>query len=334
MLTAVLMAGGEGTRLRPITYYIPKPLIPVAGKPCIDYVLSSLAKGGVGRVIITTCYYFDSIAKHVGGQVHGMNIVYSVEDPPLGTAGGVKKVMGLVDDTFIVASGDVVADVDFKAIYDFHADKGADVTMALAHVDKPWEFGVVDLDDNGRIRGFMEKPKPSEVPKRLLEGGATVNAGIYVIEPEVMKEVPPDTFFDFSKNLFPILLNKGYKMFGIKLSGYWKDIGRPSDLIMASAHMAKRTGRADGNYLEHDVILGDKCVVEECSVYGKSSIGAKCTIKRSIIFNSTIGDNCTVIESVICGDSNIGDDVVVENSVIGRGISLNKGTKVTNGAIY
>ena len=175
-MKAVVLAGGEGTRLKPLTYKRPKPLIPIAGRPCIDYVLRSLASSGFHEIIVTTAYLSDTLIKSIGdGLDYNASILYSFEENPAGTAGAVRRVGMFIDDTFLVAMGDILCDVDFKALYEFHKRKGGVVTIALTEVEDPTQFGIVGLDAKGRIQKFKEKPRKEEAFSNL------ANAGIYVL---------------------------------------------------------------------------------------------------------------------------------------------------------
>jgi len=212
-MKAVVLAGGEGTRLKPLTYKRPKPLIPVAGRPCIDYVLRSLAASGFHEIIVTTAYLSDTLIKSIGdGLDYNASIVYSFEENPAGTAGAVRRVGMFIDDTFLVAMGDILCDVDFKALYDFHKRKGGVVTIALTDVEDPTQFGIVGLDSKGRIQKFKEKPRKEEAFSNL------ANAGIYVLEPEVLEFIPTDQKFDVSKDLFPKRIPDRWRVDGHRAS--------------------------------------------------------------------------------------------------------------------
>src|SRR5437870_1269078 len=211
-MKAVVLAGGEGTRLKPLTYKRPKPLLPIAGRPCIDYVLRSLASSGFHEIIVATAYLSDTLIKSIGdGLDYNASILYSFEENPAGTAGAVRRVGMFIDDTFLVAMGDILCDVDFKALYEFHKRKGGVVTIALTEVEDPTQFGIVGLDAKGRIQKFKEKPRKEEAFSNL------ANAGIYVLEPEILEFIPPDQKFDFSKDLFPKLLSKGLPLYGSRI---------------------------------------------------------------------------------------------------------------------
>jgi len=238
-MKAVVLAGGEGTRLKPLTYKRPKPLMPVAGRPCIDYVLRSLAASGFHEIIVTTAYLSDALIKSIGdGLDYNASILYSFEENPAGTAGAVRRVANFIDETFVVAMGDILCDVDFKALFEFHKRTGGVVTIALTDVDDPTQYGIVGLDAKGRIQKFKEKPRKEEAFSSL------VNAGIYVLEPEVLEFIPPDQKFDFAKDLFPKLLSKGVPLYGSRIDGVWMDIGQPHDLWKASMEVVRREGKA------------------------------------------------------------------------------------------
>ncbi|MCX8173166.1 MAG: NDP-sugar synthase [Thermoplasmata archaeon] len=341
----MILAGGEGTRLRPLTEKRPKPLMPVAGKLCVDYVLHSLVSAGFREIIITTGYLSDKLIKAIGsGAKHNASILYSFEDVPAGTAGAVKKVLAYLDDTVIVASGDVLADVNLSEIYAYHEEKKADVTMALTTAENPTEFGIVGLDENGKIVRFLEKPKPEQVFSNL------INAGIYVLKRDVLKHVPDDRPFDFSKNLFPILLEKGYRMYGKVISGTWLDVGRPLDLLKANLVMTEKMfgGRfvAGGAHLHPGVSLKEPvyvdtgtrimngCRVENACVYDGVHVEENCTLEGALILhgvrigrgsqikNSILSDKCVIEENAVVEDSIIGENVIIKRNSVLKGAMI------------
>src|SRR5665811_80737 len=206
------MAGGQGTRLRPLTSNMPKPMVPVANKPTAQHILELLSRHGIRDVVMTVAFMPQLIQNFFGdGSSFGMQIDYCVEEVPLGTAGSAKNAQRLLDDTFLVISGDALTDFDLTAIVDFHRTRDAMVTIALKSVDNPLEFGVVIVDENGRIERFLEKPGWGQV------FSDTINTGIYVLEPEVLDHIPPATPFDFSHQLFPRLFEERKPLFGICL---------------------------------------------------------------------------------------------------------------------
>src|SRR4026209_1092927 len=219
-MKAVVMAGGEGTRLRPLTSNQPKPMVPVVGKPCMEHILELLREHGMGEVIVTVAFLPQTIRSYFGqGETLGMEIGYSVEESPLGTAGSVSLAGKQLEETFLVISGDALCDVDLSALVAFHKEKGAAVTIGLKSVENPLEFGIVVTDEEGRIERFLEKPSWGQV------FSDTINTGVYVLEPEVLRAIPPAEPYDFSKQLFPDLLERGRPLYGWIAEGYWQDVG-------------------------------------------------------------------------------------------------------------
>src|SRR5262245_48735047 len=219
-MKAVVMAGGEGTRLRPLTSNQPKPMVPVVGKPCMEHILELLRRYGFDEVIVTLACLPQAIQSYFGdGDSIGIPVEYSLEETPLGTAGSVRQAARRLDDTFLVISGDALTDVDLRRLVDFHREREAAVTIGLKAVDNPLDFGIVVTGEDGRIERFLEKPSWGQV------FSDTINTGIYVLDPEVLRHVPEGKPFDFSKELFPLLLEMGRPMYGLPLDGYWQDIG-------------------------------------------------------------------------------------------------------------
>jgi mannose-1-phosphate guanylyltransferase / phosphomannomutase len=208
-MKAVVMAGGEGTRLRPLTSNQPKPMVPIVGKPCMEHIIDLLRKHGFDDVIVTLAFMPQAIRGYFGdGEAYGVSIRYSVEESPAGTAGSVKLAEEALDETFLVISGDALCDIDLGALVRFHRQRGAMVTIGLKSVPNPLEFGIVVTDGEGRIERFLEKPSWGQVFTD------TINTGIYVLEPEVLRHVPTDEPHDFSKELFPLLLEMGRPLYG------------------------------------------------------------------------------------------------------------------------
>ncbi|MGH3092041.1 MAG: nucleotidyltransferase family protein, partial [Gaiellaceae bacterium] len=219
-MKAVVMAGGEGTRLRPLTSNQPKPMVPIVGKPCMEHIVELLEKHGFEDVIVTVAFMPQAIRGYFGGgESLGVSIRYSVEESPAGTAGSVKLAEEALGETFLVISGDALCDVDLAELVRFHREKGAIATIGLVSVPNPLEFGIVVTDSDGRIERFLEKPSWGQVFTD------TINTGIYVLEPEVLRHVPTDRPYDFSKELFPLLLEMGRPLYGYVAEGYWQDIG-------------------------------------------------------------------------------------------------------------
>lgn len=346
-MKAVILAGGVGTRLKPLTHNRPKPLIPIAGEPCVDYMIKSLVSADFRRIIVTTGYMSDTLIKNIGdGKKFGASILYAFEEKPAGTAGAVKNVSEFLDDTFVVASGDVLADVDIKALFDYHKDKKALATMALTTVENPTEYGIVGLDDDNKIIKFKEKPKEDEVFSNL------INAGIYILEPEVLNYIPENTMFDFSKNVFPKLLEANEPIFGSPISGLWMDIGRPHDVLKATFEVVERNGSElaiDDITVEGKIIIGEAVSLEKgvkikgpcyigngievgrntqldrACIYDNVKIDRDVVIQNSIIMSgSTLGWRSEITDSIISNRCTLEDDVKLTSSVIGEGVTIKK----------
>lgn len=205
----------QGDEASTVDYARPKPLLPVLGRPCVEYVIEAMAEAGVEEVFLTCGYRAEDMVEALGsGDQFGVEIIMCFEDVPAGTAGAVKLLEDRLEDTFIVASGDVLADVDVRSLVDQHVRTGAMATMALTTVERPEEFGIVGLDDAGRIERFKEKPRTEEVFSNL------INAGIYVLERDVLPEIPRGEMYDFSKQLFPKLLAAGQPLYGAAWGAY------------------------------------------------------------------------------------------------------------------
>ncbi len=302
---AVIMVGGKGTRLRPLTENVPKPMLPVMGIPCLEYVIRSLIGSGVKEIILACGYRSDVISDFVGdGSKFGADVSFAYEEEPAGTAGSIKLLQDRLDDTFLVASGDVLADVDIQGMVESHRHGGCAVTMALTRVDNPTEFGIVGLDEDGRVERFREKPPPEEVFSDL------VNAGIYIMDRDVMDRVPAGVMYDFSKDLFPDVLSNGLGIRGHILQGFWMDIGRPSDLLRANISKAAALGGEGHSHVMDGVQLRDVRVLS--SVVHPGVKAEACVIEGSLILDGTV----------------IGEGSHIIDSIIGRKVKIGKGCKL------
>lgn len=324
--TGVVMAGGEGTRLRPLTERFPKPFVRIAGKPTIAYILERLVEAGAGQVILTTFYRPDQLLQGLGGgDRFGVPLFYSYEDTAMGTAGGVAKCRGLLNETFVVASGDVLADVDIASLVAEHKKSGADATIALTEVENPAEFGIVGVDRTGRIDRFKEKPKtPEETFSNL------INAGIYVIEPHVLDLVPKEGAFDFSKQLWPKLLAEGMHIHGARLTGLWMDVGRPSDLLRAHASVGDRKGkRHQDRALVHPA---GKVVASD--LYPESVVGPRARVENSILYDGArVEDGAVVLNSILDDNAVVGPRAVVVDSVLGANARVKPDVRLTGARV-
>ena len=322
------MAGGLGTRLRPITDEIPKSLIPVAGKPVVFYLMESLSRIS-NDFVLTVSYRYEKVIDLFSGKaVKGRNILFSVEKEPLETAGGIKKVEKFVEDTFIVGNADTIFQQDVRGLVDFHKKNKNSVTLGLTPVDDPSEFGVAKVI-NGRIVKFQEKPKVDPISN-------LANVGLYVMEPEVFDYIEKGKQVDVAKDLLPALQAEGKKIGGFRMKGVWIDIGRPRDLIKANIFVspkAKNTSKGSrliGKiYMGKKVKIGKNCVLENVAIYDGTVIEDNVSIKNSVVYDrSIIGSGSHISDSILSFGSILGEGVIISDSVIGGGLLLRKGGKI------
>ena len=339
-MKAVVMAGGHGTRLRPLTSNQPKPMVPIVGKPCMEHILELLREHGVEDVTVTLAFMPQAVRTYFGsGEGLDMNISYSVEESPAGTAGSVKLASEGLDDTFIVISGDALCDVDLTALVAFHREREASVTIGLKHVDNPLEFGIVVVDDDGRVERFLEKPGWGEV------FSDTINTGIYVIEPEVLRHIPDDVPFDFSRELFPHLLAMGRPLYGFPLDGYWQDVGNLDQYLQANVDALEERVNLSipGLRIRGNVWIGDGVDLDDlemASIAAPAFVGNYCRIGRdarigphTVLASSvTVREGAIVARSTVDASSHIASGARVEGAVVGRSCFLQARARVHQGA--
>ena len=336
-MKAVVMAGGEGTRLRPLTSNQPKPMVPIVGKPCMEHILELLRRHGFEDVIVTVAFLPQAIRSYFGGgESLGMNIGYSVEESPLGTAGSVKLAAGRLDDTFLVISGDALCDVDLTHLVAYHREREASVTIGLKSVENPLEFGIVVTDEEGRVERFLEKPSWGQV------FSDTINTGIYVLDPEVLKHVPADRPFDFSKELFPLLLEMGRPIYGCVLDGYWQDIGNLDQYRQANFDALDEKVQLEipGIRIRGNVWVGEGVDLHDLdAITGPAYIGNYCRVapdatvgEYSVLGNSvTLRERARVSRSIIDSSTYLGRSTVVEGAIVGRACEIRARARVHEG---
>ena len=332
------MAGGEGTRLRPLTSNQPKPMVPIVGKPCIEHIVELLRGHGIDEVVVTLAFMPQAIRSYFGdGESLGVNIEYSVEELPLGTAGSVRLASEKLDDTFLVISGDALCDVDLGALVDRHKETGAAVTIGLKSVDNPLEFGIVVTDDDGKVERFLEKPSWGQV------FSDTINTGIYVLEPEVLTHVPADGPYDFSKELFPLLLEMGRPIYGHVMEGYWQDIGNLDQYRQANFDALDESVRLniEGVRLRGNVWIGEGTDIHDVEeIEGPAFIGNHCRITRdasigpyTVLSNGvTLRERARTSRSVIDAATHVGRSALIEGAIIGRACDIRDHVRIQEGA--
>lgn len=354
-MKAVIMAGGEGARLRPLTCNHPKPMVPLLGRPMMEYIIKLLSRHNMQELAVTLQYLPESIKEHFeDGEEWGVCLSYFLENEPLGTAGSVKNAASLLNETFLVISGDCLTDMDLTAAVRFHLRKKALATIVLTSRDDPLEYGVVMTDRLGKITRFLEKPGWGEV------FSDTVNTGIYILEPEVLRYIPDGKKFDFSRDLFPMLLAEGKPLYGCVLPGYWCDIGSLEEYIKAQHDMLsgkvsvqipapeKEKGvwvypdveLADDSRLLPPVFIGPGSRVEAGTTIGEHSIigahnciGPGAKVERGITWEGVNLAAGSVLKGGILGQKSFLDEgaVVNEESVLGDRCMLGKGSIIRPG---
>lgn len=343
-MKGVILAGGKGTRMRPLTYAVAKPMLPLINKPFMEYFILRLKSFGITEIILSTCYLPEAFYEYFGnGKKFGVNLIYVTEDIPLGTCGAVKNVEKYIgNETFCVFNGDILTGLNLKNMIAYHRSKKADVTISLVPVEDPTAYGLVPIDKDGRVKEFLEKPSIEEINTNL------INAGTYIIEAHILGHVPERENYSFERELFPKILKLGYKIYGFVSNDYWLDVGTPEKYMTAhidvldkkvpfnipykkvfpNIYLGEGVKYKKDNLPVGPIVIGDNTVLEEdVKILPFSVIGSNCvisnssTVAESIIFNNCkIGKNSIIRNSIIASNVVIGDNVKIEgNSIIGDG---------------
>ncbi len=357
------MCGGEGTRLRPLTLVRPKPLIPILNKPVFQHLLEHLYSQGFTDIVVTLGYKGKMLENFFGdGSFIGVSLTYVYEDVRLGTAGSVKNAEKHLDDCdyFLVGAGDHITRLNLREMFRFHDSHDGIATIAVTCVSDPREYGIMDVSSDFRILRFKEKPKVGEI------FSVVTSTGIYVLDSEILDWIPPREEFDFAKNLFPMLLEEGEKIYAWFSPQMWSDIGNPESYLSAGRWMLESMNQTtiSGNVriegarvngpvrMEGEVslgrnsrvvgpsMIGEGCIIEESSLIGPySSLGSSCVIgKNSSVISShlfqrvEIGRNCRISSSILDEDVEVGDGCVIENgAVIGKGVRIGENSVIHSG---
>ena len=338
-MKAVIMAGGEGTRLRPQTSNLPKPMLPLVGRPMMEHIISLLRRHGITDIVVTVAFLPNAIRSYFGdGSELGVRMVYATEETPLGTAGSVRNARDELTERFLVISGDVLTDINLTSLIEFHEKNNALATLALCAVENPLEFGIVITREDGSIERFLEKPGWGQV------FSDTINTGIYVLEPEIFDVIPEGRAVDFSSEVFPTVLEAGAPLFGYVADGYWEDVGTTAAYLKAHEDILDGKVEVDisGFELAPGVFLGKGSSVDPSArLDSPAFIGENCTIDEEAVIGAytTIGANTRVSEraelrhSVIGENSYIGQAARVEGSVLGRACDLRRGARCEPGSV-
>ncbi len=356
------MCGGEGTRLRPLTFERPKPMIPLLNKPSIVHLVESIAREGISDIVVTLGYKGGNIEEAIGdGRAYGVHIEYVYDKKKLSTAGSVKNAEEYFgNESFMVIGGDHVMDLNLREMYRFHELGNAPVTIGLLPIEDPREYGIVDMGVDNKICRFLEKPKPGEIFSNL------TSTGIYVCNPEIFEMIPDDTKYDFAKNLFPRLLNEDKRINGFLVRGHWTDIGNPGAYREAAKWMLDKMESTTivGNFniqnarvvgpfdiqpgvslgpnsaLVGPVVIGEGTIIAKNVLIGPyTTIGSGCVIEdgarifsANIFNNVRIGTNTNVSGAIIDNNTVVGNNCILETgTVIGARCLINNNATIHSG---
>ena len=349
-MKVIILAGGEATRLRPLTCNISKIMVPVLNRPFLEQIIGYFKKYNIIDIILAIGKSYNQIQDYFGdGSDFGVRMTYSVEDFPMGTAGAVKNAEGFLDDSFIVFNGDIFTEIDLRSMVKLHRKNKAIASLALTPVDNPTIYGVVETDNQGRVQCFTEKPSWDEVTTNM------INAGIYILEPDVLSHITPNSYFMFEHDVFPPLLESGLPVYSYPSEAYWIDIGTPKKYFKLHRDLLQRCNNNDGIKFEGEsyvhpsakvdgpAIIGEGCFIGSNSVIrGPVVLGARCRVEEdSVVESAVLWEDCKVArkcklknclvssrcyideESEVLDDCTLGADVV-----IGKGNKLSNGIKI------
>ncbi len=351
-MRAIILVGGKATRLLPLTCNTPKAMVPVLNKPFLEHVIHHLDQHGIKEIIMAQGHLAQPIQGYLGdGSQLGVKFFYSFEDTPLGTAGAVKNASEYLAETFVVLNGDVFTDFDITEMIAFHREKKARITIALTRVDDPTSYGLVETTAEGRVTRFLEKPSRSEITTDM------INAGTYIIEPDVLAGIPPHTGVSFEREVFPKFLTRGEPIYAYSSPAYWIDIGTPQKYLQI--HRDLLSGQCRQHGLTADtVLIGEHSEVHPTvEIKGPVVIAGKCSIERhvkltgpvvigtgsviredsvveaSIIWQrAKLGPRAILKQSILADDCCLDEDSICEDAVLGDGVIIKRGVKLAPGS--
>jgi len=331
-MQALILAGGKGTRLRPLTVYTPKPIVPICNRPFLLYQIDTLRRAGVIDITLSLSYQPEKIEQQLGdGSEFGVKLKYTVEPQPMGTAGAYKFAEDLIREPTVVLNGDILTDLDLKTVIRQHKERKAIATIVLTPVEDASAYGVVETESDGRVRRFLEKPQPEETTCK------NINAGTYVLEPAVLDLIPKGENHSFEYGLFPKLLEKGEPFFAhIPQRTYWMDIGTPARYLQTHQDLlANRVSRIHIKNRRGNFDSATHAEIDELSM-----IGDDCTIKPGAqIIESVLGPGCYVEErariehSVVWAHTRVGTLAQIDRAIVGRGCHIGRSAVVGPGAV-
>lgn len=331
-MKGVILVGGGGTRLRPLTCHLPKAMVPVLNRPFLEVLVGYLKKHKIDEIIVAMSEPQRQIEDEYGnGARLSVRITYSVESFPLGTAGAVKNAERfLKDDTFFVFNGDVFTDIDLTALLEMHRKSKALATIALTPVDDPTAYGVVETDSQGRVKRFVEKPSRDKAPTNM------INAGIYVLEPEVLEEIAPNSYCAFEHDVFPLLVQQGQGVYGFPWRCYWIDIGTPERYLRLQHDLLYRCLGSEGTKFE-----GNAVIDRSARISGPTLIGKDCFVAADAVVEgpAVLGSGCHIAEgamlkgSVLWRECKVGKGARLENCVLASNCCVGEESEIPDGCV-
>ncbi|MEJ7622799.1 MAG: NDP-sugar synthase [Pyrinomonadaceae bacterium] len=332
-MQALILAGGKGTRLRPLTVYTPKPIVPILNVPFLIYQIEVLKKAGITEITLSLSYQPDKIQHVLGnGTEQGVTLHYITEPSPMGTAGAYKLAAGELRETTLVFNGDILTDIDVSGLISFHERNKAAATLATVTVDDPSRYGLVETNPDGRIVAFREKPGTHLGPT---PAKAAINAGVYILEPEILDLIPPGTTKSFEYHIFPEISSRAMRFFGYKIDDYWLDIGTPANYLQA--HHDLLSGKIQPPSIAEGAASD---VATHAEVDSKSIVGSGCVVKPGArIINSVLGagthveEKAVVENSVIWSHTRVAAAAEIRSSIIGRSSHIGRNAQVTSAVL-
>jgi mannose-1-phosphate guanylyltransferase len=335
-MQALILAGGEGTRLRPLTYTVPKPVLPLAGRPHIAYVIDWLLRHGVDDVVVSCGFLAEGMRKTLAAVEPGVDIRYAEEPDRRGTAGAIRFAEEMLGDRFLVLNGDVLCDLDLSALIAQHEQTGAQATIALYPVDDPSGYGLVHRKDDGEITEWLEKPEPHQVDTD------EINAGAYLLERSVLDRIPPDREVSIEREVFPELIGHGF--YGIRLDGYWIDIGTPQRFLEANWDILESRVETVTTQLIDDrgVLMGEGCDLADDVNVGPAALvgdGVRMSSQARVGPRAVIGPGCelgegvTIEESVLLAGCKVGDGATVSGSILSANVEVAAAAELAPGSV-
>lgn len=339
-MQAVILVGGEGTRLRPLTYDIPKPMAPILGKPYLEWLITALKESGIKEIILAACFKFDVIKDYFGnGESFGVKIFYEVETEPLGTAGAVKNVEKHIKDAFLVFNGDVMIDIDFRKLIEFHKKNKGMGALTLTKVLDPSRYGIIETNEDKSIKRFIEKPPPDQITSNY------INAGVYVLEKKVLDLMKPGANYSFERQIFPQILQSEDNLFAYHNDGYWIDIGKPESYTKVQFDILEGKFKFNMNgyglikksvwagkdvFMDKSVKINPFVFIDDgAQINSNCEIGPHCVIGK----NSVLGENSHISETILWEGAKVGKGVKLKNCIAGRFVNILDKAEISQGNI-